>query len=411
MITREDLADKDAADTLAPFRNEFALPEGVVYLDGNSLGALPKAVAAQLQSVVAKEWGSDLIRSWTKNDWIGLPARLGNKIGDLIGAARGQVVAADSTSVNLFKALSAALQMQPGRRVILSEADNFPTDLYVAQGLARLLDRGHVLRLVSQDELMGALGDDVAVVMVTQVNYRSGFKHDMAAITAKAHDHGVMALWDLSHSAGAFAVDLDGCDADFAVGCGYKFLNGGPGAPAFLYVAKRHQEQIAPALSGWMGHAAPFDFVADYAPAAGIGRQLCGTPSVLAMTVLETAVDLLLRADMAALRDKSSALIDVFIGLVEQECGDFGLQIVTPRDGDRRGSQVALRHDEGYGIMQALIARGVIGDFRAPDILRFGITPLYQRYTEMWDAVAALKEVMETRAWDAPDYKTRAAVT
>ena len=411
MITREDLADKDATDTLAPFRNEFALPDGVIYLDGNSLGALPKSVAARLQSVVVKEWGSDLIRSWTKNDWIGLPGRLGNKIGDLIGAARGQVVAADSTSVNLFKGLSAALQMQPGRRVILSEADNFPTDIYVAQGLASLLDRGHILRLVSQDELLGALGDDVAVVMVTQVNYRSGFKHDMAAITARAHDHGVMALWDLCHSAGAFPVDLDGCEADFAVGCGYKFLNGGPGAPAFLYVAKRHQELIAPALSGWMGHAAPFDFVADYAPARGITRQLCGTPSVLAMTVLESAVDLLLRADMAALQAKSSDLIDVFIALIEQECGTFSLEIVTPRQADQRGSQVALRHEQGYGIMQALIARGVIGDFRAPDILRFGITPLYQRFTEMWDAVAVLSQVMETRAWDAPEYKARAAVT
>ncbi len=411
MITREDLADKDAADPLAPFRNEFALPEGVVYLDGNSLGALPKAVAAQLQSVVTKEWGSDLIRSWTKNDWIGLPARLGDKIGDLIGAARGQVVAADSTSVNLFKALSAALQMQPERRIMLSEADNFPTDLYMAQGLARLLDRGHMLRLVGRDGLMSALADDVAVMMVTQVDYRSGDKHDMAAVTARAHEHGVMALWDLSHSAGAFPVDLDGCGADFAVGCGYKFLNGGPGAPAFLYVAKRHQEQITPVLSGWMGHAAPFDFVADYAPASGIGRQLCGTPSVLAMTVLETAVDLLLRVDMANLRDKSNALIDIFMDLVKQECGDFGLEIVTPLASDQRGSQVALRHGEGYGIMRALIAREVIGDFRAPDILRFGITPLYQLYTDMWDAVAALREVMETKAWDAAEYKTRAAVT
>ena len=233
----------------------------------------------------------------------------------------------------------------------------------------------------------------------------------MAAVSARAHEHGVLALWDLSHSAGAFPVDLDGCNADFAVGCGYKFLNGGPGAPAFLYVAKRHQEQITPALCGWMGHAAPFDFVADYAPASGIGRQLCGTPSVLAMTVLETAVDLLLRADMDLLRSKSSALIDVFIGLIKQECGNFGLEIVTPLVSGQRGSQVALRHDEGYGIMQALIAGGVIGDFRAPDILRFGITPLYQRYTDMWDAVAALRQVMETQAWDAAAYKTRAAVT
>jgi len=411
VITREELADKDSVDTLAPFRNEFALPEGVIYLDGNSLGALPKSVAARLQSVVAKEWGGDLIRSWTKHDWIGLPARLGNKIGDLVGAARGQMVAADSTSVNLFKALSAALQLRPGRRVMLSERDNFPTDLYMAQGLAGLLDRGHELRLVGHDGIIEALDDDVAVVMLTQVNYRSGLKHDMAAITAAVHEHGALMLWDLCHSAGAFPVALDACEADFAVGCGYKFLNGGPGAPAFLYVAKRHQEQIVPALSGWMGHAAPFDFVSGYKPGAGIARQLCGTPSILAMTVLESAVDLLLRADMAIVQEKSAALGDVFMALVEQECDGLGLQNISPRQADQRGSQVALRHGQGYAIMQALIARGVIGDFRAPDILRFGLTPLYQRFTDMWDAVGVLKEVMTTNAWDVAEYKTRGAVT
>ncbi len=411
MITRDDLAAQDAADPLAPFRNEFALPDGVVYLDGNSLGALPKTVAARLQSVVAKEWGGDLIRSWTKHDWIELPARLGNKIGDLVGAARGQIVAADSTSVNVFKALSAALQLRPDRRVIVSEAGNFPTDLYIAQGLTGLLGRGHELRLVDHADVVGAIDSDVAVVMLTEVDYRSGRKHDMAAITAEAHRHEALMLWDLAHSAGAFPVALDSCEADFAVGCGYKFLNGGPGAPAFLYVAKRHQHDIAPALSGWMGHAAPFDFVADYSPAAGIRRQLCGTPSVLAMTVLETSVDVLLRVEMAALQDKSAELADVFMTLVEQECSGCGLTIVSPREAERRGSQVALRHDEGYGIMQALIARGVIGDFRAPDILRFGLTPLYQQFTDMWDAVAVLKDIMATGAWDRPEYETRAAVT
>ncbi len=410
-ISRESLAARDAADPLAGFRARFDLPDGVIYLDGNSLGALPRSAAPRLARVVADEWGRDLIRAWNSRDWMGLPQKVGDKIGRLIGAAPGQVVAADSTSVNLFKLLAAALQLNPGRRVILTEDSNFPTDLYVAQGLVRLLGGRAELRRVAGDRIIEALDEDVAVVTLTQVSYASGAVHDMAAVTRAAQNKAALVLWDLSHSAGALPVDLDGCGADLAVGCGYKYLNGGPGAPAYLYVARRHQDTIDPVLAGWMGHADPFAFDGEYRPAPGITRQLCGTPPVLALAALEEGVDLMLDADMGALRAKSMALTDLFIALVEQECRGFGIAIAGPREAARRGSQVSLRHAQGYAIMQALIANGVIGDFRAPDLMRFGFAPLYLRHTDVWDAVASLRRIMETGAWDAPEFKTRSAVT
>jgi kynureninase len=408
-ITRDDLAARDAADPLTGFRERFELPDGVIYLDGNSLGALPKAVKDRITKAVAEEWGHDLIRSWNLHDWISLPSRAGDKIARLIGAQAGEVVVADSTSVNLFKLLAAALKLRPGRTVIVSEPGNFPTDLYVAQGLGELVG-GIELRLAEPEGLADAIGDDVAAVMLTHVNYKTGRVHDMKAVTAMAHDAGALMLWDLAHSAGALPVDLNGADADLAVGCGYKYLNGGPGAPAFLYVARRLQDDIRPPLSGWMGHAAPFEFDIDYRPAEGIARNLCGTPAILSMAGLDTALDLMLEADMTKIRAKSVALCDTFAALVDQECAGHGFELASPPTAER-GSQVSFRHDDGYAIMQALIARGVIGDFRAPDLMRFGFAPLYIRHVDVFDAVAILKKIMESRAWDAPEYHTRSAVT
>lgn len=403
----------DAADPLAGCRALFDLPEGVVYLDGNSLGPLPKAVKARMASAVQTEWGEGLIRSWNSAGWVDLPAKVGGRIGRLIGAADGTVVAADSTSVNLFKLLSAALALRPGRKKIISERANFPTDLYMAQGLAGLLDRGHELVLVDDAEaLPAALDGDAAVLMLTHVNYRTGAMLDMAGLTAKAHAAGALTLWDLAHSAGAVPVDLAAAKADFAVGCGYKFLNGGPGAPAFLYVAPEHQDSFSQPLSGWFGHEAPFAFGPDYRPAAGIARYLCGTPPVLSLAALDEALALWDGVDMAELRAKSIALGDFFIAAVEALCPDQGLELVSPREGGRRGSQVSFSRPGGaYAIMQCLIAHGVIGDFRSPDILRFGITPLYTGFADALAAARCLAGILESGEWDAPAFHARAKVT
>jgi kynureninase len=411
MSRQTDPAALDEADPLAPFRDRFDLPDGVIYLDGNSLGALPKATAARVIRVVEEEWGGDLIRSWTRHGWIDLPLRLGDKIARLIGAAPGEVAVADSTSVNLFKLLAGALRLRPGRRVILSERDNFPTDLYIAEGVAALLDGGHALRLVDADGIAGAIDRDTAVVLLTHVNYRTGRMHDMAALTRAAHEGGALMLWDLAHSAGAVPVDLGACDADLAVGCGYKYLSGGPGAPGFLYVARRLQEGFRSPLPGWFGHAAPFAFETGYRPGAGIARALAGTPPILSMAALEVGVDLALEADMIAVRAKSMAVGELFREQVEAACAGMGVALASPRDPAARGSQICFTHAEGYAVIQALIARGVIGDFRAADIMRFGFAPLYLSYTEVARAADALREVLATRAWDRPDFKTRAAVT
>ncbi|MBI3708262.1 MAG: kynureninase [Proteobacteria bacterium] len=410
-VTRDDCAALDRADPLARFRAEFDLPEGVIYLDGNSLGALPRATSARLDQVIRDEWGSDLIKSWNAHGWIDLALKVGDKIARLIGAQSGEVVVTDSTSINLFKLLAAGLRLRPGRRVILSERDNFPTDLYMIQGLCEMLGGGHELRLVERGGVAGAIDADTAIVTLTQVDYRSGELHDMAAITKAAHDAGALMLWDLCHSAGALPVDLNAAKADFAVGCGYKYLNGGPGAPAFLFVAARHHDAFAQPLTGWMGHAEPFAFGPRYRPAAGIRRALTGTPPILSLAALEIGVDGLIAGDMTALRLKSMALTDLFIRLVEQECADCGLALVSPLAAAQRGSQVSFRHAEGYAVMQALIARGIIGDFRAPDVMRFGFAPLYLRHMDAWDAVAALSDVLASRAWDRAEFRRRAAVT
>jgi kynureninase len=410
-ISRDDVLAWDLKDPLAGMRDRFALPENTIYLDGNSLGALPKATAQRVSRVVKQEWGEDLIRSWNKHDWMGLPQRCGAKIAGLIGAAAHEVVVADSTSINLFKLLAAALRLRPDRRVILSDTGNFPTDLYVAQGLIELLDKGHELRLVAPGEISEAISEDVAVVMLTQTDYRSGRIHNMAEITAGAHAAGALMLWDLAHSAGAFPVDLRGCGVDFAVGCGYKYLNGGPGAPAFLFVAEDLQKDVRPPLSGWMGHEAPFLFDPDYRPAEGIARNLCGTPAILSLSALDEGLDVMRDAGMAAIRHKSVQMTDLFIALVDQNCADFGFRLLSPRDPELRGSQIAFSHEQGYPIMAALIDRGVIGDFRAPDILRFGFAPLYLRFADVWDAVDILREIMTRKSWDQPQFHKRMAVT
>ena len=411
MITRGELEALDRADPLRRFRDRFALPEGVIYLDGNSLGAMPKAAPARMREVVEVEWGRDLVRSWNIHGWIDIQKRIGAKIGRLIGAREGETIVADSTSINLFKALAASLELRPDRRVIVSERSNFPTDLYMAEGLIRHLSRGHTLRLVEPDEIDAAITDDVAVVMLTQVNYRTGRMHDMPRITEHAHARGAIMLWDLAHSAGAVPIDVTSANVDFAVGCGYKYLNGGPGAPAFLYVAKRHQSSVAPVLSGWHGHATPFTFEPSYRPAEGIERWAVGAPAILSLIALDVGVDLMLEASPEALRAKSLQQTSMFDALVEQEIGRDVVSLVTPREPAMRGSQLCYAYRDAWPVMRALIDRGVIGDFRAPDILRFGFTPLYLGFAELWDAVATLKTILATRAWDRPEYHARATVT
>lgn len=390
-------------------RARFRIPDGVIYLDGNSLGPLPVGAEERVGRTLAAEWGGQLIRGWNSAGWMVQPRVVGDRIARLIGAPAGSVVVGDTLSIKVYQALAAALAMRPDRRVILSDSGNFPTDLYMAEGLIETLGRGHVLKVVAPEEVEGAIGGDVAALMLTEVDYRTGRLHDMAALTAKAHAVGAVTVWDLAHSAGALPVDLAGADADFAVGCTYKYLNGGPGAPAFIYVAPRHAQTARPALSGWMGHEAPFAFDPSYRPGEGVERMRVGTPPVIALAALDAALDVWDGVDMADVRRASIALCDLFIELVEAQCP--ALELASPRDGSRRGSQVSFRHPQGYAVMQALIDRGVIGDFRAPDILRFGFTPLYIGEAEVRGAVAVLKQVMDGGLWDRPDYHRKAAVT
>ena len=390
-------------------RAMFDLPKGVVYLDGNSLGAMPKSARERVRRELDESWGRELIRAWNTAGWIDLPSKVGDRIGALVGARKGSVVAGDSTSVNLFKALTAALDIARPRKVILSDSGNFPTDLYVAQGVCHLLGRGHQLKIVDPEAVESTLDEQVAVLMLTEVDYRTGRKHSMRGLTEKAKALGIVTIWDLAHSAGALPVDVTGCRIDFAVGCGYKYLNGGPGAPAFIYVRADLQERIAPALSGWMGHAAPFAFELGYRPASGIDRLRAGTPPVLSMAALDAALDVFESVDMHALRKRSVALGEDFICRIEAGCPE--LQLVSPRDPERRGSQVSFRFAEGYAAMQALIARGVIGDFREPDVMRFGFTPLYTGFAEVETAARTLVEIVRGGLWDRPEFHARNKVT
>jgi kynureninase len=429
--TRSSCLALDTRDPLATLRDDFELPNGLIYLDGNSLGVLPKGTPARVAKVVHEEWGRDLIRSWNTAGWVDLPQRIGNKIARLVGAGENELIVGDSTSVNLYKALCAAVELvkavAPQRKLIVSERSNFPTDLYIAESVART--HGLTLKLIDAEDLPQHLNNDVAVLMLTHVNYRTGRMHDMVQVTQDAHKAGALVMWDLAHSTGAVPLDLKTADADFAVGCGYKYLNGGPGAPAFVWAHPRHtsrlhSEQLRQPLSGWFGHKAPFEFTPDYRPALGIQQFACGTPPVLSMAALECGVDVFQKAEalggMAALRQKSIALTALFTELVEARCADHGLTLVTPRNAAQRGSQVSFAHAQGYAIMQALIARGVIGDFRsgepgaAPEsshLLRFGFTPLYTRFADVWDAAEHLRQVLASGEWREARFHQRAAVT
>ena len=413
--TRADCLARDAADPLASLRERFDLPPGVIYLDGNSLGARPRAALARAQQVVAQEWGVGLIKSWNTAGWFDMPKRLGDRLAPLIGARAGEVAVTDTTSLNLFKALAAALHLQAQgetshRRTIVTERSNFPTDIYMAEGLTNWLERGYRVRLVdSIEEIPAAVDGDCAVLMLTHVNYRTGYQHDMAALTRHAHAQGALAVWDLAHSAGAVPVDLHAAEADFAVGCTYKYLNGGPGAPAFIWVPRRHQAQFNHPLSGWWGHAQPFAMAPSFAACEGIGRALCGTQPVVSLAMVECGLEIFEATSMDALRVKSLALTDLFIELVESRCAAHPLALVTPREHVRRGSQVSFTHPHGYAVMAALIARGVIGDYREPHIMRFGFTPLYTSFADVWDAVEILKDILDKASYDVA--AERSAVT
>ena len=408
-ITRDHCVKLDARDPIAHLRDRFVLPDGIIYLDGNSLGATPKIVVERMRQTVEQEWAHGLIRSWNEAGWYQAPRRVGAKIARLIGASADEVVVTDSTSIDIFKCLVGALKMRPGRPTILSEADDFPTDAYIAQGVAEFT--GTRFKRVATADLIAAIDETVAVVLLTQVNYKTGLIHDMARITAAAHAKGALIVWDLSHSAGALEIELNAALADFAVGCGYKYLNGGPGAPAYVFVAKRHQAAFRHPLTGWFGHSAPFDFAPDYEPADDIGKLLTGTPPMLSLAALDAALDVFADVDMKAVRAKSVSLTELFVALADTVLARHGFAMASPRDASLRGSQVSLAHDEAYAIMQALIARGVIGDFRAPDIARFGLVPLYTRHVDVFDAVQVIDGVMAARAWDTADFRARKSVT
>ncbi len=405
-LSRADCLALDQDDRLVALRNEFNLPANMIYLDGNSLGAQPKAALTRAQQVISQEWGQDLITSWNKAGWFDLPSRLGNLLAPFIGADQEEVVVTDTTSINLFKAIAAALHLQANskenehRKVIITERSNFPTDIYMAEGLTRWLDRGYRLHLIdSPDELASALNQDTALLMLTHVNYRTGTMHDMQAVTALAHQHGALMIWDLAHSAGAVPVALNQSNVDFAVGCCYKYLNGGPGAPAFIWVPRRHQAQFQHPLTGWWGHASPFAMQPSFVATQGIRRALCGTQAIVSQAMIEPGLNIFAQTTMEAIRHKSLALTDLFIQLVEQRCATHLLELVTPRAHHQRGSQVSLRHEHAYAIIQALIERGVVGDYREPGIMRFGFTPLYTRFIDVWDAVDILRDILDQKSY------------
>ena len=414
-ITFADCEQMDARDPLRHFRAEFELPEDTIYLNGNSLGAMPVRALAQARNTVIDQWGKDLIRSWNTHGWFQMAETLGDRLAPLIGADAGEVVLTDSTGINLFKVLAAALKLQaeraPEKTRIVMEGSNFPTDNYTAQGLVELLGNKHEIVFAEEEEIARAIDERVAVVCLTQVHYKSGRVLDMQAITEKAHNCGALAIWDLCHSAGAMPVALNDCAADFAVGCTYKYLNCGPGSPGFIFAAKRHQGQTQQPLTGWWGHAAPFAFERDYRPATDIRQMLSGTQPIVSLGLCEVGLDIATRADLQQVQQKSRALGDLFIRLLDEQCAGFGFEVISPRAANRRGSQVAVAHPEGYAIMQALIARNIVGDFRAPDVMRFGFSALYVSYLDVWNTVQALRHIMRDQLWQNPVYQQRHAVT
>ena len=410
-LTRDDFIALDNQDILAPFAEEFQIPDNMIYFDGNSLGAMPKAAMVRAKEVIEKEWGQNLIKSWNNAGWFNLVEKLGEKMASLIGADKGEVIYADSTGLNVYKLVAAALDMRPDRKIIVMEGSNFPTDNYMVQGLIKQLDKGHEIRFAEDGDILDAIDDDVAVVCLTHVHYKTGHLHDMAEITNKAQACGALAVWDLCHSAGALPVDLNGCNVDMAVGCTYKYLNGGPGSQSFMFVAKRHHGIAAQPLTGWWGHDAPFGFERDYRPRKDIRQFSTGTEPIASLAISEVGLDMFMRADMNEIRKKSLKLTDLFIELIDQRLSTYGFELTTPLDHDRRGSQVSISSENGFAIMQALVAADVIGDFRAPNIMRFGFTPLYVSYVDVWDAVERLKKIMDEKSWDKPEFNQRGAVT
>ena len=411
VISRQNCLALDAADPLAHKRAAFVLPRGKIYLDGNSLGCLPAHAGARIAKAVSEEWGQSLITSWNRHGWFEMAQKAGNRIGRLVGAAPGSVLAVDTISINLFKLMSAALELNPGQKTVVSDTGNFPSDLYIAEGVIRQIGKGHVLKLTAPQDLLSAIDYDTPLVSVTHVDYRTARTHDIAAIVSKAHAHGALVLVDLSHTIGALPFDLAGLNVDFAVGCTYKYLNGGPGAPGFLYVRPDLQEKVQSPLSGWLGHAAPFGFEQNYRPAPGLLRWQCGTAPILSLIALEAALDVFDDVDMMAVSNKAHALCSQFIAHVESFGKKHGLKLAGPRATDERGSHVSFHAPNGYAIMQALIARGVIGDFRAPDMIRFGFTPLYTSFAEAFDAAETLRDILENGAWNRPEFLAQKAVT
>ena len=411
-LDREGVAALDARDPLHGKRDAFVIPDGVIYLDGNSLGPLSRAALRELKLAAEQEWGTGLIRSWNAAGWFDLPTTLGDRLARLIGAEPGEAVCTDTTSINIFKALHAALNLRPGRSVIVAEGTGFPTDVYMAQGVASVRPDVHLkLAGIDAPDIEALLGDDVAAVLVNHVDYRTGVLRDMAALTSRIHAAGALAVWDLCHSAGTMQVDLNGAYADFAVGCTYKYLNGGPGAPAFVFAARRHHGKLKQPLSGWWGHANPFAFEHSFQPGDGTRPMLCGTQPILSMRALGGALEVWDDIDLQQVREKSLALTDLFIALVEKRCGRFGVTLAAPREHAQRGSQVSFRHPHGYAVMQALIERGVIGDFREPDFMRFGFAPLYLRYADVFEAASILHDILANETWRDLRFATRATVT
>jgi len=408
-LNRQYFEALDNNDELAPMREKFCLEKGLIYLDGNSLGVLPKATASHISQVITQQWGEGLIRSWNTHQWMEKPTKLGDKVAQLIGSKKAQVLVCDTTSVNIFKLAAAAVKMRPGRSKLITEIGNFATDLYLLQGLAKLLGNQVEVIALPREQVLSAIDEDTALVLLTHVHFKTGAMWDMASVTQMTQKKGALVMWDLSHSVGAMPINLDEINVDLAVGCTYKYLNGGPGSPAFLYVAAQHQDLFEQPLTGWLGHAKPFDFEDDYHGAAGIQQAMCGTPPVLANAALEVALNLILSVDMHLVRVKSQLMGNLFIQLIQQRCPQF--EVESPTDDEQRGSHVSLAHTQGYAIMQALIARNIIGDFRAPKTLRFGFTPLYLRYVDLWDTVEALEDIMLQESWNQPEFLHRQAVT
>ena len=408
-LNRQYFEALDNNDELAPMREKFCLEKGLIYLDGNSLGVLPKATASHISQVITQQWGEGLIRSWNTHQWMEKPTKLGDQVAQLIGSKKAQVLVCDTTSVNIFKLAAAAVKMRPGRSKLITEIGNFATDLYLLQGLAKLLGNQVEVIALPREQVLSAIDEDTALVLLTHAHFKTGAMWDMASVTQMTQKKGALVMWDLSHSVGAMPINLDEINVDLAVGCTYKYLNGGPGSPAFLYVAAQHQDLFEQPLTGWLGHEKPFDFEDDYQGAAGIQQAMCGTPPVLANAALEVALNLMLSVDMHLVRVKSQLMGNLFIQLIQQRCPQF--EVESPTDDEQRGSHVSLAHTQGYAIMQALIARNIIGDFRAPKTLRFGFTPLYLRYVDLWDTVEALEDIMLQESWNQPEFLHRQAVT